>query len=250
MKLPDNLPERLRKAGLTVVTIDGWQDRGRPISTGTFNPVGVLNHHTGAWDKIGDTSDDLAYAKWMFLTGRDDLPAPLCQLSISAEGVVYLGAAGRANHAGTAKPAGSVAGGDGNSLYVGIEWMLSGLQPISSRQYKAGATTNAVLLKWMGSSVRTVQCHYKTSVTGKWDIGDPDGVPFNGHRVLDLDKFQKVTHDEVARLMRDPIPNPAPETRVERARDLIVIAIRKAELRDNVERAAKLREALQTLPKE
>lgn len=245
-RLPSNLPQLLRDAGLKVVIVTGWEQRGRPASTGEFNPVGVLNHHTGGYDKIGDTADDLTYAKWMFITGRDDLPAPLCQLSISAEGVVYVGAAGRANHAGEARTAGTVAAGDGNALYVGIEWMLSGTQPISDAQYEAGATTNAVLLGIMDTSVKTVHCHFETSTTGKWDIGDPAGVPFKGHRVLDVPKFQGAVQAEVRRLAGGEQP-PQP-TRVSRARTLLAVAIRKAELRGNAARAKTLRAAYKLLP--
>lgn len=199
-RLPATLAKSLRDAGLEVVEIDGWQTRGRPASTGEFKPVGVLNHHTGAYDSSGDFADDLTYARWMFTAGRSDLPAPLCHLSLSTEGVVYLGAAGRANHAGTAKASGSVAGGDGNALYVGIEWMLSGKQPIPAQMYAAGATLNAVLLKVLGSSAQAVSCHYQTSTTGKWDIGDPNGVPFKGTKVLNVPKFR----DAVQKILRPP----------------------------------------------
>lgn len=188
--LPKNLPDLLRKAGLTVVEIDDWETRGRPASTGGFAPVGVLNHHTGSRDVVGDDADDLTYAKWLFTQGRDDLPAPLCHLAISCEGTVYLGAAGRANHAGEAKSSGSIAAGDGNTLYVGIEWMLSGTQPIPAEMYETGVKTNAVLLDILGSSEQAASCHYQTSTTGKWDIGDPNGVLFRGHKVLDVRKFR------------------------------------------------------------
>jgi hypothetical protein len=190
-RLPADLPTRLRKAGLKVVVIKGWRWRGRPARTGEFKPVGSLNHHTGARDEFGDAANDLAYAKWMFTEGRKDLPAPLCQLALSLEGVVYVGASGRANHAGKAKPSGSVAGGDGNALYVGTEWMLSGTQAIPKVMYDSGVKLNGVLLDVLGSSEQAVSCHYNTSTTGKWDIGDPNGVDFNGHKVLDVPKFRK-----------------------------------------------------------
>lgn len=189
-RLPADLPDRLRAAGLKVVVIDGWQTRSRPASTGRLGAVGVLNHHTGSVDRLGDLADDRKYALWLAITGRPDLPAPLVHLSLSLEGTVYVLAAGRCNHAGTAKPSGSVAGGDGNELYVGIEWMLSGTQPIPPKMYEAGAVLNAVLLDVLGSSVQAVSCHYQTSVTGKWDIGDPHGIAFNGRRVLNVAKFR------------------------------------------------------------
>jgi len=189
-RLPADLPDQLRKAGLKVIEIDGWRTRGRPVSTGEFKPVGSLNHHDARKDVVGDAADDLAWAKSMFITGRPDLPAPLCQLSLSMEGVVYVGASGRANHAGVARPSGSVAGGDGNALYVGTEWMLSGSQAIPKTMYDAGVKLNGVLLDILGSSVQAVSCHFNTSTTGKWDIGDPNGVPFNGHKVLNVPKFR------------------------------------------------------------
>lgn len=191
-RLPDDLPARFRAAGLKVVEIDGWRSRGRPVSTGEFKPVGSLNHHDARKDVVGDAADDLTWAKWMFMTGRpgDGLPAPLCQLALSMEGVVYVGASGRANHAGAARPSGSVAGGDGNALYVGTEWMLSGTQTIPKQMYDAAVKMNGVLMDVLGNSVQTISCHYNTSVTGKWDIGDPNGVPFNGHKVLNVPKFR------------------------------------------------------------
>jgi hypothetical protein len=190
-RLPADLPARYRKAGLKVIVIDGWRKRGRPARTGEFKPVGSLNHHTGMRDEYKDAADDLAYAKWMFLKGRKDLPPPLCHQALSLEGVVYLGASGRANHAGKAKPSGTVAGGDGNALYVGTEWMLSGTQAIPKGMYNAGVKLNGVLMDVLGNSVGTISCHYNTSTTGKWDIGDPNGVPFKGHKVLDIGEFRR-----------------------------------------------------------
>lgn len=202
--LPKNLPEVLRKAGLKVVTIDGWETRGRPASTGGFNPVGVLNHHTGSFDGPGDPNDDLSYARWLGLIGRSDLPAPLCQMTLSTEGVVYLLAAGRANHAGTAKASGSVAAGDGNTLYVGIEWMLSGTQAIPGAMMSAGIRLNAALLGVLGSSSQAVSCHYQTSVTGKWDIGDPNGIPFGKSLVLNVGKFRSLVQSDLNALAGKP----------------------------------------------
>jgi hypothetical protein len=187
-RLTEDLIAALRAAGLEVVVITGWLARGRP---GSFDPVGVLNHHTGASARGWTRIKELAYAKWMFLTGRPDLPAPLCQIALGRSGVVYLGAAGRANHAGTARASGTVSAGDGNTLYVGVEWMLSGTEQIPDEMMEAGVILNAVLTeKQTRTSVQTISCHYNTSVTGKWDIGDPNGVPLNGKRVLDIGRFR------------------------------------------------------------
>lgn len=80
----------VRGWGFTVVELDGWQTR-RARSDIAFNPLGVINHHTGAWE----TTDQL-----LFRTGRTGLPAPLCHWTIYPDGTIALGAAGYANHAG------------------------------------------------------------------------------------------------------------------------------------------------------
>lgn len=201
--LPSDLPALLRAAGLTVEVIDGWRGRGLP---GPFGPVGVLNHHTGASAKGWTRAKERSYALWMFVTGRSDLSAPLCQIALGRSGVVYLGAAGRANHAGRAKSSGTVAAGDGNRLYIGIEWMLSGTEPIPAEMMKAGITLNAVLTeKVTKTSVKTISAHYQTSVTGKWDIGDPKGVDFRGAKVLDVDAFRNKVATERTRLYHQKV---------------------------------------------
>lgn len=204
-RLTEDLIAALRAAGLEVVVITGWLARGRP---GSFAPVGVLNHHTGASARGWTRVKELAYAKWMFLTGRSDLPAPLCQIALGRSGVVYVGAAGRANHAGTARASGSVAAGDGNTLYYGIEWMLSGTEPIPVEMMEAGVLLNAVLTeKQTRTSTETISCHYNTSVTGKWDIGDPDGVLYNGARVLDIKRFRSRVGAARVRLYDSEVKN-------------------------------------------
>lgn len=172
--LPANTADLLRDAGLNVVEIDGWETRGRPASTGGFNPVGVLCHHTGG------ASDSREYVEWMTRTGRSDLPAPLCQFALSRAGIVYVCAAGRANHAGTARASGTVAAGDGNAMYLGIEALNTGSEGWTRAQRDAYVTLAAVLsVEITGNSVNTVRAHRETSVTGKWDPG-----------LLDMDAFR------------------------------------------------------------
>lgn len=196
--LPKNLPALLRQAGLTVVEVDDWYGHGHP---GSFNPTGVLNHHTGASARGWSQAKELSYARWMFRQGRTDLPAPLCQIALGRSGTVYIGASGRAYHAGTAKASGSVASGDGNSLYIGIEWMLSGTEEIPEEMMDAGIALNAVLIsKVTKTSERTISAHYQTSVTGKWDIGDPNGVPYKDKKVLDMSLFRSRVKTRVANL--------------------------------------------------
>lgn len=181
MTLPANLPALLRAEGLTVVEIPGWRTRGH---AGAFRPIGVLQHHTG------DDDNGLAYARWLATKGRSDLPAPLCQLSTDRQGVLYVCAAGRAYHAGKTKKSGPIPAGDGNTLTAGIEHQLTGSEKISAAQYRTAVITTAVLLRIFGNGAAYTRAHYETSVTGKWDPGDPDGIEFKGKRVLDMDRFR------------------------------------------------------------
>lgn len=165
-RLPDNLPKILRSYGLTVVVVPGWRYRGRPASTGTFNPVGVLCHHSAT--SIRAT---VAAVLRLLVGGRSDLPGPLAHLGLGRDGTVYVIAAGRANHAGKARSSGTVAAGDGNSLYIGIEAFNDGLgEKWPEVQYNAYVLLCAVLsVEITKNSPNTVRGHKETSVTGKID---------------------------------------------------------------------------------
>ncbi len=165
-RLPDNTPAILRKYGLKVVVVPGWKARGRPASTGGLNPVGVLCHHTAT-----AATSSVAAVLSLLVHGRSDLPGPLCHFALGRDGTVYVVASGRANHAGEAKASGSVASGDGNELYWGIEAMNNGVGELwPDAQYKAYVLLCAVLSKeFTHNSFMSVRGHKETSVTGKID---------------------------------------------------------------------------------
>ena len=197
-RLPDNLPEILRSHGLKVVAVPGWKKRGRPASTGGFDPVGVLCHHTAT-----SIRTLIAAVLRLLIGGRSDLPGPLAQLGLGRDGTVYIIAAGRANHAGKAKSSGTVASGDGNKLYIGIEAFNDGVgEKWPAVQYAAYVLLCAVLsVEITKNSANTVRGHKETSVTGKIDptfnmdqfrnkvavkmgeITEPDYVLTRGHRI-------------------------------------------------------------------
>lgn len=165
-RLPSDLPGILRSHGLRVVETSGWRHRGRPSSTGAFHPGGVLCHHTATPPSASDKN-----VVDLLIRGRSDLPGPLAQFGLSRNGTVYLIASGRANHAGRAKPSGTMAGGDGNALYMGIEAFNDGVgEAWPSVQYSAYVLLAAVLSNEITkNSYRTVRGHKETSVTGKID---------------------------------------------------------------------------------
>jgi hypothetical protein len=94
-----------------------WTSRGRPASTGPFNPAGVLCHHTAS--PAGTTA---AADLNVILCGNGSAPGPISQLYISRSAELYVVAAGRANHGGTGSRPGVDAGcTDMNAVLVGIE---------------------------------------------------------------------------------------------------------------------------------
>jgi hypothetical protein len=189
--LPQNLPALLRARGLKVVEVSGWYGRGRP---GAFSPVGVLCHHTAT----GRSTSDAAVVN-LLVRGRSDLPGPLCQIGLARDGTVYVIASGRANHAGTAKASGTVAAGDGNSLYIGIEAFNDGVgEPWPKRQYDAYVLLAATLCQHItGNSAATVRGHKETSTTGKVDP------------TFDMGAFRARVREALANKRR-PIPQPQP----------------------------------------
>lgn len=167
-----DLADVARKAGLEVVEVAGWKTRGRPSSTGGNNPGGVLWHHTGGPANGSD------YADWLARVGRADLPAPLCHYSIDRAGRVYVIAAGRTNHGGSAKASGPMPSGDANAMYVGVECMNTGSEGWSPAQYGAMVRLGAALANAYGWTAEHNRAHKETSLTGKWDPGQLDMTDF------------------------------------------------------------------------
>lgn len=194
-RLPDDLPQILRSYGLKVTVVPGWRKRGRPAYTGGFDPVGVLIHHTATTVKW-----TIAAVLRLLTGGRTDLPGPLAHIGLGRTGRVYLIAAGRANHAGQARLSGSVASGDGNELYIGIEAFNDGLgEKWSKRQYNALVLLSAVLsVVVTKNSVHTVRGHKETSTTGKIDP------------TFDMDHFRRQVAAKMVQITKPEEP-PAPQ---------------------------------------
>lgn len=162
----------LRAAGLDVREIDGWQTRARP---GTFDPVGVLIHHTGTTNRTSD-----APSLQVCISGRVDLAGPLCQLLIARSGVVYVIAGGRCNHAGEGALAPVVPTNTGNTKLVGIELenLGTGTEAFPARQVEVAQIASAVVLRRLGQPAARCWGH-KEYTTRK---PDPRGIDMNQFR--------------------------------------------------------------------
>ena len=133
--------------GLKVKYSSGWQDRGRPYS---FNPtVGGITHHTASPTDIDS----------VLINGRSDLPGPLCNWALHADGTWVAIAAGYANHAGESLP-----GAPTNGTGYGVE--QTGPTPTGAtgpgafpHNYEAGMAGWACILEVQGWSTQKIWGH-------------------------------------------------------------------------------------------
>lgn len=171
-----------------------WRTRGRPASTGDFDPQGILCHHTASPAGTSDQADLNA-----ILWGNSQAPGPISQLLIGRSGTVYLVAAGRANHGGQGIRPGLDRGcADMNAALVGIEASNNGVGEYwPDHQIAAYARTVAALTAGYGWALDAVYFHATTGPPGggcnsKIDPAGPwAGQPhLTGSATWDLDLWR------------------------------------------------------------
>lgn len=176
MKL-SNLANNLRKYGLTVVEVAGWQNRGY-AGQDLQDIRGVVWHHTATPRSNYNYSD--APTLNLCVNGRSDLPGPLCQIVFGRTGIVYVIAAGVGNHAGVGN-AWNVPTNAGNHYMIGIEMESSGIAPYdwTEDQKRVAPYLGAALeLSYLQDDAAQIQvAHYEYSTEGKIDpAGWPGGM--------------------------------------------------------------------------
>lgn len=164
-----DLDQALAAAGLPYVEVGpseadytasaSWRERGRPASTGEFDPTGVLCHHTASPAGTSDQAD-LNGILW----GNSQAPGPVSSLYLGRTGVLYVVAAGRCNHGGQGKRPGLDAGcADMNRHTLGIEAGNSGVGEYwADAQIEVYAATVAALCSWYGWGLDRVWLHATT----------------------------------------------------------------------------------------
>jgi peptidoglycan hydrolase-like protein with peptidoglycan-binding domain len=161
------IPQVLRAAGLTVREAPGWESRG----TTTFNPVGVMWHHTAT----GTNWTDQSLTNFL-VNGRQDLAGPLCHLQLNRDGSYVVIAAGRANHAGSGSWPGITTG---NTSFIGIEAANNGVgEEWPAAQLDAYHRGTAAIVKHINGSVDNVIGHKEWT---KRKI-DPRGIDMDNAR--------------------------------------------------------------------
>jgi len=192
------LPQVLKDAGLRVIEVPGWQNRGHG-DEGTV--LGVLCHHT-----CGPLHGDLPDLN-VLIDGRPDLGGPLCNLGLGRSGTFYIIAAGKGWHAGRGQWQGIT---DGNAHLVGIEAENIGTsnadgspkEPWPAVQMDAYKRGCAAILKHVGA--KPIMC------AGHKEYALPHGRKDDPN--FDMNAFR----NDVAALMGAPVrpatkPEPVPK---------------------------------------
>lgn len=168
------LPAAFDKWGVRYKKVAGWENRGRPISAGYFDPNASLTHHTGSKSSAANPAPSLKTV----IEGRSDLRGPLAQVSTDYNGLTYIIAAGRANHAGKARATMGNPAGDGNAMYIGNEVQTNGTQAMPGVQLDATVlVATAIADHFRQVNADKVGLHHTTSLSGKWDLGAGTMVP-------------------------------------------------------------------------
>lgn len=171
----------MKKWDVPVKWYPGWESRGRPGDFASIN--GIIIHHTGS----DSQSDD--YLKFLFSTGRpaDGIPGPLCHVSTDMDGDLWVGAIGRANHAGKGSSTvlndviaedykgyqspelrAGIDNTDGNAHFYGNEVRYDGGQAMTVKQFTSAVRWSAAICDHYGWSALSVIGHRE------WSSRKPD----------------------------------------------------------------------------
>lgn len=189
-----SLADRCRSFGLRVVEVAGWQSRGRPQD---FQPGGSVNHHTA-----GPSTGSCPSLGGVINGFPGSAPGPLANAVQSREpdgnDIIYIVAAGVANHAGV----GSWKGLTGNRRVVGLEIEHNGVTDLPIHRQEIAARFHAAVAngRWGADMV----CQHKEWAPAGTKIDAATGVDNNGFRAM-VDAALKGPHIP-------PSPSPSPNS--------------------------------------
>lgn len=183
-----DLPETLRKAGLTVVVLSRVNRRNH----GPMDKVQTVTcHHTAGPREASKVTASLAVVR----DGRPGLDGPLAQLYLARNGVVYIISTGLCWHAGV-----SLERAYENPRAIGIEAENSGLPGDTwpAVQLEAYELLCAVLVHRYGRAVVDVRGHKETA-SPKGRKSDPD---------FDMKAFRQRVLARLSRVQAGETPPP------------------------------------------
>lgn len=175
-----NFPKTLRKRGINVVELPGWQTR--KADSRLFKPIGVMSHHTATSPaaSIGDIIDAVVKNNYY-------------NVVVDRDGTVYVVAAGRMWHAGRGsnnvlelQRQGKAPEGDatsagianGNEHYYGVAITNRGttysdgspVEPVPEAQWKSLVEVNYALQVQLGNTNANTSIHHREWTNRKVDI--------------------------------------------------------------------------------
>ncbi len=170
----EQLANVLRSAGCQVVELAGWQTRGRSGNSkyADGRPWCVMWHHTAS---AGDGQADADYCTF----SHPD--APICNLVIGRDGIVYVCAAGPTNTNGKGNAIsfskGTVPADSMNTYAVGIEISNNGVgQPYPKPQIDACFIASNAITAAYGLQPDDVALHFSYSPDRKIDAATAAAV--------------------------------------------------------------------------
>ena len=162
------LADVLRGAGLEVVETAGWQTRGRDFAA---NPLGIMAHHTAS-----PTASTLQTNLNVVTNGNSVAPGPIAQAMLWRDGVWYIIAAGRANHAGKGSLPWLPGVDTGNQHLLSVEAVNNGVgetwAPAMVVSYEIGT---AAILRRLGLGADRATTHAEYAPSRKIDPAGPTG---------------------------------------------------------------------------
>jgi hypothetical protein len=169
------LPGVLSAAGLDVVPVEGWQNRGH-TNQGDFRPRAVMIHHDAS--RPGDSPGALDWLISGFRTpGDDNYDA---QIWVDRDGVWHVIAAGYSQHAGAGIGWGVIPAGLGNNFSFGVETDHTTGEAWPAVQIEAVEIGTAAICKARGWDPDNAATGHKEYARGRKT--DPDGIEMNGFR--------------------------------------------------------------------
>ena len=186
-----DLADVLRRAGLRVREVDGWQQRQRGgTGYGQADPIGIIVHHTASssgWDGEPDVN---------YLAFECDV-APMSNLYLDRSGQWWVLAGGASNTNGTGGPWGPIPLDSANSRVIGIEAGNNGVgEPwpeVMQDSYVAGV---AALADAYGIEAGNILSHQEWAPTRKVDPAGPSRFgSINGSHSWDMDRFRAAVNE-------------------------------------------------------
>jgi N-acetylmuramoyl-L-alanine amidase/LysM domain len=181
-----DLADVLRRAGLQVREVDGWEQRQRSgTGYGQADPTGIIVHHTASpsgWNGQPDV-DRLAF--------ECDV-APMSNLYLDRGGQWWVLAGGATNTNGTGGPWGPIPQDSANSRVIGIEAGNNGIgEPWPTVMQDAYVAGVAALADAYGVEAGNILSHQEWAPTRKIDPAGPSRFgSINGAHSWDMDQFR------------------------------------------------------------